>query len=171
MFGDGAPIWGFLDRLRLSGDLDPDAATAATSGRFAFEIYPAAALIGLCPEFHERSRCAKYNPAKRKTFTLADWGVVCRHVGNLGHSLGVAGIQDWATAHSQIERPRKTNQDCLDAAICVLITYLWWRDGLTRSLVVGDTESGYIVTPTNEKMSETLRAAACRLGVPIRGAN
>ena len=62
MFGDSAPIWGFLNKLAASNDLDPDSVVGATSGRFSFEIYPAAALVGLFPEFLERGKCAKYTP-------------------------------------------------------------------------------------------------------------
>src|SRR5690606_35616231 len=66
MFGDNAPIWPFL--RDLSADLAWERSIGAARGRYALEIYPCAALLGLFPEFMARGRAAKYNPARRRTF-------------------------------------------------------------------------------------------------------
>jgi predicted RNase H-like nuclease len=51
--------------------------------------------------------------------------------------------------------------------MCVIITYLWWRFGRERSMVVGDMETGYIVTPTNPVLAVEVGKRADRLGVPF----
>jgi predicted RNase H-like nuclease len=165
MFDDGAPIRSFIKRLQAP--LDPIQAINATKERFAFEIYPAGALLGLFPEFIDRGRCPKYNPKNRKNFSLIDWNMVCTLVGQHGKEFGILGFAEWCREHADMPRPRKADQDCLDAAICVLVTFTWWKFGLERSLMVGDLDTGYIVTPTNTEMTTKICAAAAVHGVPV----
>jgi predicted RNase H-like nuclease len=166
MFGDSAPIWPFL--RSLSAEINWPLSIRATSGRLAIEIYPAAALLGLfLDDFLPRKRTAKYNPGRRKTFSLLDWKLVCGRISELASQLEIAGIPEWADSHAQIEKPRKADQDCLDAVICVLITHLWWKYGYERSLVVGDFDTGYIVTPTNTIMTASLVLTASTHDVSI----
>jgi predicted RNase H-like nuclease/L-amino acid N-acyltransferase YncA len=167
LFGDGAPIWSFL--CDLDADLSWSRSTGATSGTYAIEIYPAVALLALFPQFLARGRAAKYNPAN-KTFELADWRLVCDSLADLGGKLGFDGLPEWAMAHGRIIKPRKADQDRLDAAICVVVTYLWWRYGLERSIVVGDLETGYIVTPSGPEMTRRLEGRAADWAVPIQRA-
>lgn len=165
MFGDNAPIWPFL--RDLSADLAWERSIGAARGRYALEIYPCAALLGLFPEFMARGRAAKYNPARRRTFNRDDWNQVCHRIGQEGDTLQIDGLSAWAHSHAALPLLRKTDQDCLDAAICVVITMHWWRSGLTRCLVVGDLTTGYIVTPTNPDMTDALILAATLRGVPV----
>jgi predicted RNase H-like nuclease/L-amino acid N-acyltransferase YncA len=165
LFGELAPIWDFLDRL--NADIDWTRSIGATSGRHAIEVYPAAALLGLFPGLLDRKRAAKYNPANKKMFSLGDWQMVCNGVADLAVELEIADLADWATAHAQLMEPRKADQDCLDAALCALIAYLWWTDGYRRSLVVGDLVTGYIVTPTNPALTHRLASSAELTSVPI----
>ncbi len=167
LFGDGAPIWSFL--CDLDADLHWSRSTGARSGMYAIEIYPAAALLGLFPQFLARGRAAKYNPAN-KTFDLADWRLVCDSLADLGSKLGLVGLPEWAWAHGRIVTPRKADQDRLDAAICVVVTYLWWRYGLDHSIVVGDLETGYIVTPSGPEMTRRLERRGADRAVPIQRA-
>jgi phosphinothricin acetyltransferase len=164
LFGAGAPIWTFL--CELNADLDWSHAIGATSGRYAIEIYPAAALIGLFPHFLERKLAAKYNPTNR-SFNLSDWQLICESLASLAAELEIAGLRDWASAHGQVSKPRKPDQDCLDAAICAVVTYLWWRYGFARSIVVGDLRAGYIATPSNPAMTKRLADRAVKTSVPI----
>jgi predicted RNase H-like nuclease len=167
MFGDGAPIWPFL-RV-LDADIDWRHSVGASSGRFAIEVYPAAALAGLFPSFVERGWLAKYNPANGRKFSLDDWSVLCGSIGELGQQFGILGVQEWCRGAAVIQRPRKSDQDKLDAVICVLIAFQWWKWGNGRSVVVGDLETGYIVTPASDVTEEIVRAAAELRRVPFWG--
>jgi predicted RNase H-like nuclease/L-amino acid N-acyltransferase YncA len=164
LFGDDAPIWTFLGAL--NADVDWSHAIGAASGRYAIEIYPAAALLGLLPHFLGRKLAAKYNPTNQ-TFNLADWRLVCDSLASLAAELEIVGLPDWASAHGQISKPRKPDQDCLDAVICAVVTYLWWRYGFERSIVVGDLRTGYIVTPSNPAMTKRLADRAVEPSVPV----
>ncbi|HRA46937.1 MAG TPA: hypothetical protein PK819_02580 [Thermomicrobiales bacterium] len=64
-------------------------------------------------------------------------------------------------------RPSKAGQDKVDAAICVLVAWNWWQKGLQASAVVGDTSTGYIVTPVSHLLLTHLIPAAAARGVPI----
>ena len=165
MFGDGAPIWSFL--RDLDADIDWWSSVQANYGRYAIEVYPAPAIAGLFPVFCERGRLPKYNPANRRTFSLEDWRQLCELVGGLGGALGIAGVEAWCQEAASLNLPRKQDQDKLDAVICVLIAYRWWRWGSERSIVVGDRSTGYIITPVNDATRGILYQAAALHGVPV----
>lgn len=168
MFGDQAPIWSFL--RDLDADDDFEHAVDATSGRYAFEIYPCAALLGLYPEFMVRKRAAKYNPGNRRMFSRYDWNRVCELLGKTGDDFEIDGFSRWTAEMAAKPALRKADQDCLDAAICVLIAMGWWLHGYDQWLVVGDLERGYIITPTNPEMTLQVRNSAIARGVPVKGA-
>jgi predicted RNase H-like nuclease len=55
--------------------------------------------------------------------------------------------------------PRKSDQDCLDACLCLLAAlYLAERKDC---LMVGDQQTGYIVVPNGDELRKEL-AARCR---------
>lgn len=155
MFGPAAPIWPFL--RTLGADVNWRRSVGASRGCFVIEVYPAPALAGLFPEFLAHGRLPRYNPRNRPKFLLSDWQRVCYLIGEECQRWGIAGAADWRR-EMKTKEPTKPDQDCLDALICVLVTYLWWRYGHERSTVVGDMETGYIVTPTNPEMSRQLEA-------------
>jgi predicted RNase H-like nuclease len=167
MFGDNAPIWRFL--RDLDADVEYKHATEASSGRFAFEIYPCAALLGLYPEFMARKKAAKYNPGNRKMFSRYDWNRLCELLGETGDDLQIDGFSRWTSEMATKNPLKKSDQDCLDAAICVVIAFRWWQFGYERSLVVGDLSSGYIITPSNPEMTRQIRESAGARGVPVQG--
>ncbi len=131
MFGDDAPIWPFPHDLNADDEFEH--AIGATSGRYAFEIYPCAALLGLYPEFMIRKRAAKYNPGNRKMFSRYDWNRLCELLGETGDELQIDGLSAWTSEMAAKDPLRKSDQDCLDAAICVVISVLWWKFGYERS--------------------------------------
>ncbi|MDQ2682866.1 MAG: hypothetical protein M3Y37_05005, partial [Chloroflexota bacterium] len=136
--------------------------------RFAVEIYPCAALLGLYPEYMVRRRAAKYNPGNRKVFSRADWNRVCELIGATADELGIDGLSNWTRTAAGADGLRKSDQDCLDATICVVITVLWWRFGYERCITVGDLTTGYIVTPSHPAMTDQIRASAAIRDVPVR---
>jgi predicted RNase H-like nuclease len=167
MFGDNAPIWRFL--RDLDADNEYEHAINADSGRYAFEIYPCAALLGLYPEFMDRKKAAKYNPGNRKMFSRYDWNRLCELLGETGDDLQIDGFSRWMAEMAAKDPLRKSDQDCVDAAICVVIAIRWWRFGYERSLAVGDLTSGYIITPSNPEMTRQIQESANARGVPVHG--
>ena len=168
MFGDAAPIWAFLDRLDAREN--PAAARSSGSGLFLIEVFPALALPALIDAIPERGRAAKYNPASRAQFSLADWRMVATATAEHAHRLGLTDLAAWALVASEKEAPTKADQDLLDAAICLLLAVSWRygeRDGM---VVLGDGRTGYMVTPVSAVTRPILEAAADKNGVGFNSA-
>jgi len=93
----------------------------------------------------ESYRLPKYNPARRKTFSLADW----RHVSKLTEDAlphyGLLGIAGWIHEIGEKPVPRKADQGCLDACICLLVALHTSQEG--KCLTIGDLLTGYIFVP------------------------
>lgn len=172
MFGDAAPVWKFASDIGSSaylgkeGDgvsnpfVDFEAAKTATGQIHLIEVYPALALPALEPKFMARGVAPKYNPAQKAKFSLSDWQGVCDAVRRYADGSSLRQLSQWADGMVKLEVPKKGNQDQIDAAICLLIA-LWWRKaraehGLT---VIGDLESGYMVTPTSPETRKIFQEA------------
>ena len=69
-------------------------------------------------------------------------------------------VEPWDSS----ERPEKRHQDKIDAALCLIIALLWRRQ-IPGGCVVGDLDTGYIVTPTSPETQEILEAACNKRGV------
>jgi len=65
MFGDGAPIWKFIENLEV--EQQPQEVKKATEGHFLIGVFPTLALTALSPNFGKRKGIPKYNP-KTKNF-------------------------------------------------------------------------------------------------------
>ncbi len=164
MFGDGAPIWRFLDRLGFTDD--PEAAARATRGGFVMEVYPALALLSLDPAFAAAGKGGpRYNPA-RTTFRQEAWGGVVAAAGREAAALRLRAAAAWCAGLDTTARPRKGTQDRLDAVLCLLIAKRW-REDRGRCVMVGDRDAGYIVAPVEAAVRARLGAAATLRGVPI----
>lgn len=166
MFGDDAPIWRFLDALQLVQD--PQRARIESHGRFAIEVFPALALPAFVPALFARRRGAKYNPAVRRHFLLTDWRLVCAGLASTATGLGLAALADWARIQETIARPTKSDQDRLDSALCLAIACHWRQAPASHSLLLGDVETGYIVTPASPDTAAILLAAAAKPAKAIR---
>jgi predicted RNase H-like nuclease len=166
MFGDGAPIWRFLDAIGAAQD--PLAARGAASGRFVMEVFPALALPEIVPAIWARRRSAEYNPAAR-LFLASDWPLVASGVAAFARGLGAEALAEWADAAAGLDRPRKADQDRLDAAICVAIALAWRHGPATATLQLGDARSGLMATIASGEVRAVLVAAAERLGVAVDG--
>lgn len=165
LFGAYAPIWSFLERLKAREN--PPAARTMTHGLHLIEVFPALALPALEPSIMERKRAARYNPEKRTNFSLDDWKLVASAVGRHADTLGLAPLSQWAGEHAALAKPGKRDQDCLDAAICLLIALQWRRAPCDRLTVIGDGRTGYMVTAVSPDTREILERAAKRKNVPV----
>jgi predicted RNase H-like nuclease len=162
MFGESAPIWSFLASVRAKQN--PINARSAAAGRFLMEVFPALALPAIVPEIWQRRRAAKYNPRARN-FNSCDWKIVSSGVASFARNLNAGALADWLEKQALIERPRKADQDQLDAAICLAIALAWRMNRDT--LLIGDEQKGYIATIASAQTRDILVNAAEKCGVDV----
>ena len=167
MFGPDAPIWKkFLERI--GARQNPPAARSAKDGLHLMEVFPALALPALEPAIMGRKWAARYNP-KNKKFSLCDWKLVASAVRRHADGLHLKPLSRWASEAAKLTAPQKKDQDRLDAAICLLIALYWRRAPEDCSIVIGDSETGYMVTPVSPESRKVLVEAADRKQVQING--
>lgn len=166
MFDDDAPIWRFLETIPHTQS--PAVAVGADVGQVIMEVFPALAILGLFPRYIERGRQPKYNPERRKTFDVGDWRSLASELAQYGTIAGIADLPDWAGAMSALAHPGKADQDAMDAVICAIQAFHWWRWGFDGSVVIGDEEAGYIVGAANAWTMNYLKTQADRRSVPFQ---
>jgi predicted RNase H-like nuclease len=160
MFGKEAPVWPFLTRFGGPADLlEPVAETRV------FETYPVLTIIALgwtLPGSRAVGRLPKYNPERKKTFSTSDWQYVCGLASDAFRERGLMDIVRWIKDAAQNTSPRKSDQDCLDACLCLLVAlYLAERK---NCLMVGDQQTGYIVVPYGAGLRAELDARCKQTG-------
>lgn len=164
LFGREAPIW------RFKGDLgaedNPDLARDTDHGLFLIEVYPALALPGFHAPFAGQGCAPKYNPKNQSKFRTSDWNAVVETVISTALDLKLAPCADWCRKLLAVANPRKHDQDQLDSIICALIGCVWLSCDRSRSMLLGDLETGYIVTPVSSETSGRLSTAAIEKGIP-----
>ena len=151
MFGPNAPVWQFLKQF--GGAADPFSPRANQ----VFETYPVLALIALgwlLPDKRVTGRLPKYNPKLRKTFSIDDWRHVCERLSEEILARHLSGLGEWISELKTKQAPCKADQDCLDACICLLIALYFVEP--KECLMVGDTDTGYIVVPHGDGLHREL---------------
>lgn len=167
MFDDAAPIWRFLELL---GAVEhPESAREAVEGLFLLEVFPSLALPGFNPKYCERLAAPKYNPERRKTFKIEDWLDVVNTLQGLDIGRSAEGASAWFSTQRLQLKPKKSDQDMLDAVICAFVGLHWLIAPRSQSMMIGNLEAGYIVSPALNGIHHKLTDAASRLGVPIDG--
>jgi predicted RNase H-like nuclease len=160
MFGEEAPIWRFL--TRFGGPADPLEPVTDTR---VFETYPVLTMIALgwmLPDSRPAGRLPKYNPKRKKTFSISDWQHVCGLASGAFRERELAGIVRWIDEAARNTSPRKSDQDGLDACLCLLVAlYLAERKDC---LMVGNRQTGYIVVPYDAGLREELGARCNQTG-------
>jgi predicted RNase H-like nuclease len=160
MFGKKAPVWSFL--TRFGGAADPLEQVAGTR---VFESYPVLGMIALgwtLPDSRRADRLPKYNPTRKKTFSNSDWKYVCKRASREFCDRRLKDIVRWINDAAQNTSPRKSDQDRLDACLCLLVAlYLAERK---CCLMVGDRQSGYIVVPYGAGLHAELDARCNKTG-------
>ena len=144
MFGHEAPIWRFLGQF--GGAANPLLTEPQTVS--VLETYPVLALIALGwvrEDARPSGRLPKYNPERKKTFSIQDWQYVCRSATTFFGALGLTDTADWIERVGLKDKPNKSDQDKLDACLCLLVA-IHVAQG-RHCLMVGDVESGYIIAP------------------------
>jgi predicted RNase H-like nuclease len=141
-FGPRAGIWPLLAALDERGYAhDPAPVAAQRRGRYYFECYPNASLVGWL------------DSRPRYKVRLKDreaWNDVLAFLRGLEDAeLSLTNARE---ALPDSFAPTKPNEDKLDALIAAYTAAYFWRFGLERSVVLGDAVTGYIVTPVNARM-------------------
>lgn len=163
MFDDDAPVWAF--KQALGATEDPEGARDADSGVFIAEVFPALALPSLATEFCGRLMAPRYNPGRRKTFRIEHWNAVLNCVSAVGAGLKIPDLAAWCEKHRLNMPPSKADQDLLDGVLCALIGYMWLFEPRSHSLMIGDLDTGYMLTPAAGEAKLRLQAAAATRGV------
>lgn len=164
-FGPDSGIRRFLARLQLS--LAPNEARQSNNGCYAIEVFPALAMATIAHQTWERRRAAKYNPSRKKTFNLEDWGLVCRSARQWAADRELVQVAHWLDSAANIEEPRKADQDRLDAVICLLIAYVWRHDLADTCVAIGTEDEGCIVTPWSPDLRPIMEATGIARGVTL----
>ncbi len=152
MFGTEAPIWQFLKRF--GGASDP---SSPMRDEQVFETYPALALIALgwlLPDKRVTGRLPKYNPERRKNFSIDDWRFVCDRLLKEITARQLSTLVAWISMAKAKNYPRKRDQDCLDSCICLIVA-LYMAES-KDCLMVGNTNTGYIVVPHGDNLYQEL---------------
>jgi predicted RNase H-like nuclease len=141
-------------------DLDPYFAIRSPVRR-AIEVYPHPALVAL----FELPLSIKYKAKRGRT--IVDRQQAFRVLLDLMEGLvgrepafDVTASPSWSQLRSDVEAPASGAaldrvEDEIDAYLCAYVSQYYWFHGETHCRVVGDLNSGYIVTPVAE------RHAAC----------
>jgi predicted RNase H-like nuclease len=152
MFGSDAPVWRFL--TTFGGPAHP---LRPIPGTQVIETYPVLAMIALgwmLPDERPGGRLPKYNPANKKQFRLSDWQYVCRQVSNTLGQRNLPKLTEWLDDALQNMAPRKSDQDKLDACLCLVVALHMTELG--ECLMVGDQDTGYIVVPNGTDLFDEL---------------
>lgn len=160
MFGRDAPLWPFL--TRFGGPADPLVPMVDTR---VFETYPVLAMIALdwtLPDSRKAGRLPKYNPAQKRTFLTSDWRHVCGLASGALRERGLTEISMWIDEAAGILAQHKSDQDRLDACLCLLVgAYLAERK---NCLMVGDLQTGYMVVPDSAPLRAELESRCRQTG-------
>lgn len=153
MFDDGVPIWSFLDRFG-----GPTNIFSRSRHIEIFETYPVLTMIArgwvLDDDRRPSGRLPKYNPVRRSTFRTSDCAFLCGKLSGFYKERGVAAIANWIRSMQSLDTPRKSDQDSLDACLCLLVA-MDVAEG-KDCIVIGEQKSGYIVTTSSGKVEAEL---------------
>lgn len=153
MFDEEAPIWLFLDSFGGPAEI-----LSSSRHTEIFETYPVLTIIArgwvLGDDRRPCGRLPKYNPVRRSTFRIDDWAFLCGKLAGFFKENGVAEIADWIESIRHLESPRKSDQDRLDACLCLLVA-IEMATG-ENCMVIGEQMSGYILTSSSEVIKTEL---------------
>lgn len=164
MFGVAAPVWAFL--AKFGGAADP--LSVASFEAVVFETYPVLAIIAfgwLREDSRTSGRLPKYNPGRKKTFSVDDWQYLCSEASRAFRERGLVRSARWIDEVGDRDRARKPDQDKIDACLCLLVALHMVERRVC--LMVGNCQSGYIVVPHCPDLQKELES---RCGVTSRSA-
>lgn len=150
------------DRLARRLDLSIDPAFApGTVVRRAIEVYPHPALVelfGLDTSLKYKAKRGRSLEARHRAFAaLLDY---LESLGDADPALDVSVSPRWGALQAGIASDSGAAldrvEDELDAYICAYVALYYWTHGVGRNRVVGDLDTGYIVTPVMARQGACL---------------
>jgi predicted RNase H-like nuclease len=149
----------------LGLDIDP-VFVPGSSVRRAIEVYPHPAIVAL----FDLPLTLKYKAKSGRTSAsrCAAFAHLLTHLEGLRNatpSLNVTASPRWrhlraAVSDAATGAALDRAEDEIDAYVCAYVAEYYWMHGLKRCRVVGDLESGYIVTPVTPTQGDCLDRAA-----------
>ena len=138
-----ARIWNLLRTLAANGYRHhPMAIPAAQEGLHYFECYPHPAILGL----FDLNHILKYKVRHRDR---SAWHRLMGLLQGLAsEDLPITNVGTFVT--EQLAQ-NQDNENKLDAIICAYVAAYWWKYGIKRSTMIGDTTTGNIVTPHSDR--------------------
>ncbi|MBI2154532.1 MAG: DUF429 domain-containing protein [Candidatus Rokubacteria bacterium] len=150
-------------RLAETLGLDTDPVfTPRSPVRRAVEVYPHAALVSL----FGLPRSLKYKGRRGRTVESRHeaFRELVRRVKSLARRvprLDVTAAPRWAKLERTVTTDPKgasldRGEDELDAFVCAYVAAHLWAHGPARNRIVGDTDTGYVVTPVTPELAACL---------------
>ena len=157
--------------IRLGLGTDPVFAPGQPLHRM-IEVYPHPAMVslfGLRFTLKYKAKRGRDLPSRRVAFAE-----LVRHLTTLDSTeprLEVRSAPRWrllcdVVATGQSARQLDDAEDELDAIMCAYIGFYYWRHGTDRCRIVGDLDSGYIVTPVTQEFGDRIDRLVLR-EVPV----
>ena len=158
------------DRIsrKLDLDIDPEF-EPLTRVRRAIEVYPHPAIVAL----FELPVTLKYKAKPNRTIPMRSAALLelLRHLERLMDAdpqVDVTAAPRWDELVATVSEPPSgaalsRAEDEIDAFVCAYVGLYYWTHGKSRCRVAGDVESGYIVTPVNERQAICLDARAAAM--------
>ncbi len=132
------------------------------------EVFPALSIPSMAPSFLNGGKAPKYNP-KSPMFRPVDWAQLIFELSTFAETIGCFGALQWLKSIDKGKKPKKEEQDLLDAVICMLIAVSWRKLPTEVMLMIGDVSNGYMVTNATGKAREILINSALRQNVSLDG--
>ena len=156
-FGPNAPFRRFFSEI--DAQQDPMTARVSQEGAYLIEVYPVLALAALEPEIMERKQAARYNPTK-SNFRVDDWKLVAKAIARHTDHFNLPALSRWARSAADTRWHSKGEQDMLDAVICLIVALQWRRAERESVAMIGDLDSGYMITPVSKSTKAVLKNSA-----------
>jgi predicted RNase H-like nuclease len=141
-----------------------------SAGRRAIEVYPHPALVALFRL--DRSLKYKRTGGRKREERRPEFATLTRLMESLSTfpppAIDVGRSTHWADLKRKIDDAPSgaaldRAEDELDAYVCAYIALYYWTHGLEGCRVVGDTATGYIVTPVSKEQADCLDRSASDL--------
>lgn len=152
--------------LRL--DIEPEF-PPRTPVRRAIEVYPHTALVGL----FDLPTTLKYKGKAGRTLAvrLSEFARLLALLESLrgwDPALQVSALPRWNELKAAVALPATAAslariEDEVDAYVCAYTAFYYWWHGTAKSHVVGDTATGYIVTPVTRELDQCLDRVSAEL--------
>ncbi len=134
------------------------------SVRRALEVYPHTALValfGLDRSLKYKAKTGRTTASRQAVFASAV--ALLESLATRKPALDLSGSPPWQALRTEISTATTGSaldaaEDEFDAYICAYIAHYYWTHGESRCRVIGDNDTGYILTPVTAEQAACLDA-------------